>query len=47
MRPLLARLRTELGVEPDPVDAFRAGGYAEARAAERGSTAVESAYERS
>jgi L-rhamnose isomerase/sugar isomerase len=47
VRPLLARLRGELGVESDPVDAFRAGGYAEARAAERGRTAAESAYERS
>ena len=47
VRPLLARLRSELGVEADPVEAFRAGGYADARAAERGSAKVESAYERS
>ena len=26
VRPLLARLRSELGVEADPVEAFRAGG---------------------
>jgi L-rhamnose isomerase / sugar isomerase len=46
-RPLLAGLRSELGVEADPVEAFRAGGYADTRAAERGSAKVESAYERS
>jgi L-rhamnose isomerase/sugar isomerase len=45
VRPLLARLREDLGVEADPVAAFRAGGYAERRAAERGTVAVESAYE--
>src|ERR687895_689716 len=47
VRPLLTRLREELGVSPDPVEAFRVGGYADKRAADRGSTAVESAYERS
>ena len=46
VRPLLARLRAELGVEPDPVEAFRAGGFAERLAQERGSASVESAYER-
>jgi L-rhamnose isomerase/sugar isomerase len=45
VRPLLARLREELGVEADPVAAFRRGDYAERRARERGSTSVESAYE--
>jgi L-rhamnose isomerase/sugar isomerase len=45
VRPLLARLRESLGVEADPVAAFRAGGYAERLAAERGTAAVESAYE--
>jgi L-rhamnose isomerase/sugar isomerase len=45
VRPLLARLREDLGVEADPVEAFRAGGYAERLAAERGTVAVESAYE--
>ena len=44
VRPLLARLRESLGVEPDPVEAFR-GGHAERLAAERGTVAVESAYE--
>ena len=47
VRPLLTRLREELGVAPDPVEAFRVGGYADQRAADRGSAAVESAYERS
>ena len=45
LRPLLARLREDLGVEADPVAAFRAGGYAERLATERGTAAVESAYE--
>ena len=45
VRPLLARLREDLGVEADPVAAFRAGGYAERLATERGTAAVESAYE--
>jgi L-rhamnose isomerase / sugar isomerase len=45
VRPLLARLRREAGVEPDPFEAFRAGGYAEALAQERGTESVESAYE--
>ena len=34
------------GVEADPVEAFRAGGYAERLAKERGTGGVESAYER-
>jgi L-rhamnose isomerase / sugar isomerase len=46
VRPLLARLRGELGREADPVAALRAGGYADRLARERGTTAVESAYER-
>ena len=45
VRPLLARWRGERGLEADPVEAFRAGGYAERLAAERGASAVESAYE--
>jgi L-rhamnose isomerase/sugar isomerase len=45
VRPLLAALRERLGVEADPVEAFRRGGYAERLAAERGTTSVESAYE--
>jgi L-rhamnose isomerase/sugar isomerase len=46
VRPLLARLRASRGVEADPVEAFRAGGFADRLAAERGTAAVESAYER-
>jgi L-rhamnose isomerase/sugar isomerase len=46
VRPLLARLRSELGVADDPVEAFRAGGYGETLARERGTAAVESAYEK-
>jgi L-rhamnose isomerase/sugar isomerase len=45
VRPLLARLRQELGVDEDPVTAFRAGGFGDALALERGTTSVESAYE--
>jgi L-rhamnose isomerase / sugar isomerase len=46
VRPLLARHRTELGVDPDPVEAFWRGGHAERLARERGTVSVESAYER-
>ena len=46
VRPLLARLRAEFGVDADPVAAFRREGYGERLAAERGTSAVESAYER-
>jgi L-rhamnose isomerase / sugar isomerase len=46
VRPLLAHFRETLGVEADPVAAFRAGGFAERLARERGTTAVASAYER-
>jgi L-rhamnose isomerase/sugar isomerase len=45
VRPLLTRWRGERGVDADPVEAFRAGGYAERLTAERGTSAVESAYE--
>jgi L-rhamnose isomerase/sugar isomerase len=45
VRPLLARLREELGVDSDPVEAFRRGGHAERLARERGTASVESAYE--
>jgi L-rhamnose isomerase/sugar isomerase len=45
VRPMLAALRERLGVEADPVEAFRRGGYAERLTAERGTTPVESAYE--
>jgi L-rhamnose isomerase/sugar isomerase len=39
VRPLLARLRAEQGLDADPVEAFRSGGYAERLAAERSSVA--------
>ena len=38
--------RAEMGVAPDPVEAFRAGGHAARLAEERGTASVESAYER-
>ena len=46
VRPLLARWRADKGLGPDPVRAFREGGYAEQRARERGTAQVESAYEK-
>jgi L-rhamnose isomerase/sugar isomerase len=46
VRPLLVELRGDLGLAPDPVEAFRSGGYAERLAEERGTSSVESAYER-
>ncbi len=45
VRPLLATLRAEAGVEADPVAAFRSRGHAERLARERGTAAVQSAYE--
>jgi L-rhamnose isomerase / sugar isomerase len=47
VRPLLRRLREELAIDPDPVEAFRRGGFADRLAQERGLASVESAYERS
>ena len=35
VRPLLARVRVEMGRQPDPIVAFREGGYLERKAAER------------
>jgi L-rhamnose isomerase / sugar isomerase len=46
VRPLLQQLREQLGLDPDPVEAFRRSGVAEQLARERGTAAVESAYER-
>jgi L-rhamnose isomerase/sugar isomerase len=46
VRPLVGRLRAEIGVEPDPVEEFRRSGHAERLARERGTASVESAYER-
>ena len=45
VRPLLERYRQQRGLPADPVAAFREGGYAEQRTAERGTASVESAYE--
>ena len=45
VRPLLARYRERRGLPADPVTAFREGGYAEQRTAERGIASIESAYE--
>ena len=45
VRPLLGRLRSELGLGADPIEAFRSGGYADQLARERGTASVESAYE--
>jgi L-rhamnose isomerase/sugar isomerase len=46
VRPLLGTLRERLGVDRDPVESLRRGGHAERLARERGTTSVESAYER-
>ena len=45
VRPLLARLRADLGLAADPVEAFRSAGHGERLARERGTAAVASAYE--
>src|SRR5947209_9676967 len=45
-RPMLAQLREELGLDPDPFAAFRRGDHAGRLARERGTAHVESAYER-
>ena len=36
VRPLLAQVRVEMGLDPDPIAAFQASGYAEKVAQERG-----------
>jgi L-rhamnose isomerase/sugar isomerase len=36
VRPLLAQVRIEMGLEPDPIAAHRASGYEEKIARERG-----------
>jgi L-rhamnose isomerase/sugar isomerase len=45
VRPLVGRLRGELGLGPDPVEALRAGGFEERLAQDRGIASVKSAYE--
>jgi L-rhamnose isomerase/sugar isomerase len=46
VRPLLARLRANMGLDSDPVQAFRDGGHGERRTRERGIASIESAYEK-
>jgi len=45
VRPLLAQVRTEMGLDPDPLAAYRAGGYAEKIAKERGQASGGGGYE--
>ena len=40
VRPLLGRLRHQLGLDDDPVEAFRAGGYAGRLARDRGTARI-------
>ncbi|HID86355.1 MAG TPA: sugar isomerase [Anaerolineae bacterium] len=40
VHPLLARVRVEMGLDPDPIAAFQASGYAEKVARERGTAAA-------
>ncbi|MCS7066029.1 MAG: L-rhamnose isomerase, partial [Fimbriimonadales bacterium] len=44
VRPLLAQVRVEMGLEPDPLTAFRRSGYAEKVARERGTAAAGAGY---
>ncbi|HLI06487.1 MAG TPA: L-rhamnose isomerase [Ktedonobacteraceae bacterium] len=44
VRPLLAGFRTRQGLDPDPIAAFRASGYAERVAAERPAVGSSSGY---
>jgi L-rhamnose isomerase/sugar isomerase len=45
VRPLLARHREVLGIDPDPVEAFRRAGHRDRLTRERGTASVASAYE--
>jgi len=45
VRPLLAQVRAEMGLDPDPLAAFRASGYQKAIAAERGTADGGSGYQ--
>ena len=45
VRPLLAQVRVETGREPDPIAAYRASGYFERIAAERGTAGGGSGYQ--
>lgn len=44
VRPLLALARTKIGLETDPIAAFRRSGYAEKVARERGTSSAASGY---
>ncbi len=44
VRPLLAQVRTEKGIDPDPIAAYRANNYAQRIAAERGTSAATGGY---
>lgn len=44
VRPLLAQVRLEMGLDPNPIAAFRRSGYAEKVAQERGTAAASSGY---
>ena len=44
VRPLLTEARTRMGLDPDPITAFRQSGYAERVASERALAAVMSGY---
>ncbi|NPV08077.1 MAG: L-rhamnose isomerase [Anaerolineae bacterium] len=45
VRPLLAQVRVEMGLEPDPLAAYRASGYQERIAKERGTAGGGSGYQ--
>ncbi len=45
VRPLLAQVRVEMGLEPDPLAAYRGSGYARQVAMERGASAGGSGYQ--
>ncbi|MER3408164.1 MAG: sugar isomerase, partial [Nitrososphaera sp.] len=44
VRPLLAAVRVEMGLDPDPIAAFRRSGYAERVARERGASVQGAGY---
>lgn len=44
VRPLLAQVRTEKGIDPDPIAAYRADNYAQRVAEERGTSAATGGY---
>ena len=45
VRPLLAQVRAEMGLDPHPLAAYRASGYAERVAAERGKSGGGAGYQ--